>query len=106
MTDEDDKKKKDSSLSSVGDLFKQVDIFGDNRYVTKEFQDYGLRLAHQLNDYKHKSLYIKLAKTEKRFLLDSALRFTADYPSAQNKGKIFMWKLKELKKESKEEEKD
>lgn len=73
------------------------------KYVTKEFQDFGLRLAGKLNDMKHKSLYIKLAKHEKRGLLEKAVSFTLDYPNATNKAKIFMWKLKELKTELKEE---
>ncbi len=68
-----------------------------SKYITREFQDYGYRLAVKLEDLKHKSLYIKLAKTVKRPLLEQALSFALDYPKAKNKGKIFMWKLKELK---------
>ena len=79
------------------ELFKEFDIFQGTQYVTKEFQDFGYRLALQLDDLKHKSLYMKLAKTEDRRLLEQALQFTADYPKAQSKGRIFMWKLKELK---------
>jgi hypothetical protein len=67
------------------------------KYVTKEFQDYGYRLALRLNDLSHKSLYIKLAKEENRTLLENALSFALDYPKAKSKPKIFMWKLKELK---------
>jgi hypothetical protein len=49
----------------------------------------------------HKALYIKLAKNEKRAHLESALSFAIDYPKAQSKGKIFMWKLKQLKDSAK-----
>jgi hypothetical protein len=58
-------------------------------------------LADRLDDYKHKSLYIKLAKTTPRAILDQALTFCVD-SKAKNKGALFMWKLKEIKKNSKE----
>ncbi len=76
------------------------------KYVKHEFQDFGLRMATNLNDMKHKSLYIKLAKNEDRVLLQKALSYTMDYPKARNKGSIFMWKLKELKAERKQKEKE
>jgi hypothetical protein len=104
-TDYQEKKKK-RGFATPKELFSKFDIFGDTKYVTKEFQDYGYRLALQLNDLDHKSLYIKLARNEKRFLLEQALRFTVDYPKAQKKGSIFMWKLKELKAEQKKTEED
>lgn len=87
----------------------QQELFDSRKYISREFQDYGLRLAGKLNDMKHKALYIKLAKEKPRALLDQAFSFTTDYPGAKNKGKIFMWKLKELtdeRKEKKKEEKD
>ncbi len=67
-----------------------------DKYVSREFQTFGIHLAEELNDYKHKSLYIKLAKTEHRALLEKALSFSVD-STARNKGALFMWKLKELK---------
>ncbi len=69
------------------------------KYVKYEFQDYGVRLSYALNDIKHKSLYIKLAKQENREFLEKAYRFAIDYPNMEgkNKGKIFMWALKKLK---------
>ena len=72
------------------------------KYVTREFQDFGYRLAVKLNDLKHKALYIKLAKSEDRRILEKAASFAADYPNAKSKGKVFMWKVKELKGEKKE----
>ena len=59
-----------------------------------------MRLAEELNDYKHKSLYMKLAKNEHRALLEKALSFTSD-STARNKGALFMWKLAQLKKDIK-----
>jgi hypothetical protein len=72
-----------------------------DKYVSREFQTFGLHLAEVLDDYKHKSLYIKLAKTVHRTILEQALSFVAD-SNAKNKGALFMWKLKEIKKEIKE----
>ena len=88
----------------------QNDVVADRmnaaKYVKHEFQDYGYRLAVKLDDLEHKSLYIRLAKNEKRPLLDQALSYTLDYPKARNKAKIFMWKLSDLKRIIKEEEKN
>lgn len=62
-----------------------------------EFQMYGVYLAEQLDDKKHYSLYIKLAKTMPRKLLDEALSYTKDYPKVKSRAKLFMWRLKLLK---------
>jgi hypothetical protein len=71
-----------------------------DKYISREFQTFGLHLAESLNDYKHKSLYIKLAKTVHRAVLEEALSFAID-SNAKNKGALFMWKLKELKSKDK-----
>ena len=70
------------------------------KYAKHEFQVYGYRLAEQLGDLKHKSLYIKLAKEEDRRLLEKALEFVKD-SHPRNKARLFMWKLKELREEEK-----
>lgn len=83
------------SIKSVLDKYNpQTD-----KYISREFQDFGMRLTEDLDDYKHKSLYMKLAKTEHRALLEKALSFAVD-SSAKNKGALFMWKLSQLKKDS------
>ncbi|MFH1186567.1 MAG: hypothetical protein V1697_00135 [Candidatus Levyibacteriota bacterium] len=69
-----------------------------DKYISREFQSYGIHLAEELDDYKHRSLYIKLAKTVHRAILEKALSFSVD-SNAKNKGALFMWKLKELKTE-------
>lgn len=71
-----------------------------DKYVSREFQTFGMHLADTLDDHKHKSLYMKLAKTVNRALLEKALSFACD-SSAKNKGALFMWKLKQLKDEAK-----
>lgn len=80
------------SIKSVLDKFNPT----TDKYVSREFQTFGIHLSEELNDYKHKSLYIKLAKTTNRALLEKALTFACD-SQAKNKGALFMWKLKELK---------
>jgi hypothetical protein len=103
ITEESTTPQKDvRGFKSAKGLLGPNDLFSGAKYVTKEYQDYGYRLALQLDDVKRKALYMKLAKNEKRVLLEKALRFAADYPNAKNKASIFMWKLKELRNELKE----
>jgi len=91
-------------MKKIGSLLqnnKQRDkILDSHKYVTKEYQDYGYRLALKLDDLSHKALYIKLAKEKQRYLLERAFSFAIDYPNAKNKGRIFMWKLKELENDA------
>lgn len=91
---------KKKSPQSVSEIFTKHDFVArfseNNRYVNEEFQDFGLRLAMKLNDKIHKALYIKLAKEVPRGYLEAAASFADDYPGANSKGKIFMWKLKEV----------
>jgi len=71
---------------------------GKNKYVSREYQDWGYRLAMELSDEKHKALYIKLAKEVDRAILEKCRSFVID-ANAKNKGALFMWKLKELRKD-------
>ena len=70
-----------------------------------EFQAFGNRLAEELGDRKHRSLYIKLAKTEDRNLLEEARVSVVESKKATTKGRLFMWKLGQLKKEKLEKAK-
>ena len=90
-------------MHKISDLINTREFKGDFRNK-KEFQAYGNRLADELGDPKHRALYIKLAKTEDRVLLEKA-RETAIASNVMNKGKIFMWKLPKLKKALKEDKK-
>ncbi len=85
-------------MQSVKQILKNFNPTKD-KYVSREFQSFGMHLAEELDDYKHRSLYIKLAKTEHRVLLEKALSFVSD-SNAKNKGALFMWKFHQLKKES------
>lgn len=81
-------------MQSIADILKKFDPFED-KYVSREFQTYGVHLSEKLEDSRHKSLYIKLAKTIPRPVLEQALRFVSD-AKAKNKGALFMWKLREM----------
>lgn len=69
----------------------------EDKYISREFQAYGVYLAETLDDHKHTALYIRLAKTVPRAILEKALSFVKD-SKARNKGRLFMWKMKELRK--------
>ena len=81
-------------MQSVADVLKKFNPLED-RYVSREFQSFGVHLAEKLGDTRRKSLYIKFAKTIPRPILERALRFVVD-SRARKKGALFMWKLKEL----------
>ena len=87
----------------LGDQFEKFKdtLKKRQKYIKNDFQAYGLELAQELDDWKNRSLYIRLAKTLDRQILDKARYFVKD----QNPGsiktpyKLFMWKLKQLKEE-------
>jgi len=70
------------------------------KYISREFQDYGYRLAQELNDLKHRALYIKLAKELPRRILEEARNFVKDASNVKNPAKLFMWKVKSLKSQT------
>jgi len=86
-------------MKSVKNILKNFDPVKD-KYISREFQSFGIYMTEELNDYKHKSLYMKLAKTVHRSILEKALSYTKD-SRAKNKGALFMWKLTQLRKDIK-----
>lgn len=84
-------------MKSIAKAIAEVKFKNRPKNISKEFQMYGVYLAESLQDTKHYSLYIKLAKNMDRKLLEEALNFTKGYYSAKSKAKIFMWKLQQLK---------
>ena len=82
-------------MQSVRDILKKFNPLED-KYVSREFQTFGIHLAKKLGDERRKGLYMKLAKTVPRAILEEALRFVID-ANARNRAALFMWKLKELK---------
>lgn len=82
-------------MQKVGQILKNFNPVKD-KYVSREFQSFGVYLSEELDDYKHRGLYIKLAKTVHRSILEKALSYVSD-SNAKNKGALFMWKLSQLK---------
>lgn len=81
-------------MDSIKDILTRFDPFED-KYISREFQAYGCYLAEKLGADRQKSLYIKLAKTLPRPVLEKALTFVVD-SNARSKAALFMWKLKEM----------
>ena len=81
-------------MKSIKDILESRKV--QKKYITREFQHFGYRLAEGLDDLEHKSLYIKLAKEVDRELLQRAWDFVKD-SRAKSKGRLFMWKLKKLR---------
>ena len=88
-------------FSTIGDIVNKYKLDDTDKYISQEFQKYGYDLASELGDLKNKSLYIKLAKTNPRNLLEMARSFVKDANNVKSRGKLFMWRLQQLKKEKK-----
>ena len=86
-------------FAPVGSLFADYKLEDAGGYITQEFQDYGYRLALTLDDLKHKSLYMKLAKEQPRGRLEQALSYVADATAVKSKAKLFMWRLRQLQQQ-------
>lgn len=92
-------------MQKIGDIIGKYKLDDTDKYVSREFQKYAYDLAVELNDMAHKSLYMKLAKETPRVLLERARSFVKDAEHAYSKGRLFMWKLKQLKLETKKSDK-
>ncbi|QQR93359.1 hypothetical protein IPJ91_02785 [bacterium] len=92
-------KKISSIISSSNSGFITQKILQEKKYLKYDFQKLGVEIATKLDDLSHKSLYIKLCKVTDEKLIREAFDFAIDYNlKSGNRGKIFMWKLKELRK--------
>lgn len=83
-------------MQSIGSVLSKYTLTDKGGRITREFQDYGYRLAVELDDMKHKSLYIRMAKGIGREILEEARSFVKD-SKARSKARLFMWKVKELR---------
>ncbi len=86
-------------MKSIAKVIDEVKYKNRPKNIAYEFQQYGVFLAESLEDTKHYSLYIKLAKEVDRKILEEALNYTKGYYGAKNKARVFMWRLKQLKQE-------
>jgi len=98
-------KQKEEKFASLDSLIKGYQFKQSKGYITQEFQDFGYRLAVELDDLEHKALYIRMAKVEDRGILERALSFVSDADTAKSKARLFMWKVSQLKKELDEKKK-
>ena len=57
---------KQADFQSAQSLFANYQLEDKGGYITREFQDYGYRLAVELDDLKHKALYICMAKKRRQ----------------------------------------
>lgn len=87
-------------MKSLKNILKNYQLDeSKQRRISREWQDYAYRLALELDDLKHKSLYMRLAKTADRSLLEEARNFVRGATAAKSRGRLFMWKMKQLKEE-------
>jgi hypothetical protein len=82
----------------LGNLLSGYQLDDKGGYITQEFQDYGYRLACEMGEEKKKGMYIRLAKTVDRGILERARSFVLDAERVDNKGKLFMWAVGKLKR--------
>lgn len=82
-------------MQKVSQILKTFNPSKD-KYISREFQSFGIRLAEEMDDYKNRGMWIRLAKTNHRSVLEQALSFVKD-STADNKVALFLWKLKQLK---------
>ena len=86
-------------MKSIAKAITETKFKDRPKNISHEFQFYGVFLAESLNDTKHYSLYIKLAKELPRPILEEALNFTKGYYSAKSKARVFMWRLTQLRQD-------
>jgi len=88
-------------MKKIGDILHLFDPLED-KYISREFQSFGIYLAEELGDYKNRAMYIKLSKTVPRAILEKALSFVKD-ANARSKPKLFLWKMKKIRTENEAE---
>ena len=91
-------------MKSIGDVLRELHDKDSGKYLKYEWQLYAYNLANWLGDEKRMSMYMKLAKNEKRETLQLAWDFVKE-SNAKSRPRLFLWKLTQLKKEQSEKEK-
>jgi len=81
-----------SKLKAV--YLKELTRRAKESHVYKKYQLLGLEISQILNDEKHKSLYIKLAKEKNGDRLRTLAKDVADRKNIKNRGAYFMTLLK------------
>lgn len=87
-----------AGFDNLGQILSKYKIDEDKqRRISREWQDYAYRLAIELDDKDHTSLYMRLCKNTPRPILEEARTFVKGAMNAKSKGRLFMWKVKDLK---------
>lgn len=86
-------------MKSLGEILLKIQEKDAGKYLKHEWQLYGYRLAKWLDDMERISMYMKLAKTVDRKILDQAWDFIKDAHEPRSKAKLFLWKLGQIRKE-------
>lgn len=92
---------KPAQFSKISDVLEKYIQSDQDKYIAFEFQKYGYELAKEMGEIKRKSFYIKLAKETPRGILESARTFVSDANNVKSKGRLFVWKVNQLKAEKK-----
>ena len=88
-------------FSSIKGVLNKFDPHKD-RFVSREFQKYAYDLAMELGDQEHMAIYMRLAKTVPRHILERARSFVKD-ANAKSPPRLFLWKIKQLRLELKKD---
>lgn len=91
-------KRKSNGMQSISQALFDYAVEDKGGRITKEFQDYGYRLAMELHDKQHVAMYIKLAKEVERPMMERARTFVKDARDVRHKGRLFMWALAKIRK--------
>jgi len=70
----------------------------NKKHAKHEFQAFAYKLAADLNDLVNLKLYMRITRNLDRSLVERAYSFAID-SKTENKGRAFMWKLKDLRLE-------
>lgn len=84
----------------MNDYFEELKKRAKESHVYRKYQLFGLEIAEILEDKKHKSLYIKLAKENNPEALLSLAKTIAQNKNIANRGAYFMKVLSEEKKKN------
>lgn len=94
-------------FSSLGQVLDKYEPEKDKqRRISREWQDYAYRLALELGDTEHTSLYMRMCKNSPRYILEEALIFVKGASKVRSKAKLFMWKVKQIREEKEKKEKE
>ena len=84
-------------MQSIGSLLEKYRVRKpSSKPIYHEFQAYAYELAEEFDDMKRVGWYCKLAKYEKRALLEKARQHVKE-TKPKHPASLFMWKVKQLK---------